>query len=204
MNINDPKLRFIPAGAGNTVRYADHSLHAPVYPRWRGEHGAAVNTLFLPDGLSPLARGTLNTRKISSILSRFIPAGAGNTSFLCSISSVHSVYPRWRGEHINQLFTDVGAAGLSPLARGTQNNRQQIMLIIRFIPAGAGNTQMQSTSSGIYAVYPRWRGEHSSNIKYLGSLPGLSPLARGTHDVTNNDETIFRFIPAGAGNTPLQ
>ena len=32
------KMRFIPAGAGNTVDGEFFIAGAPVYPRWRGEH----------------------------------------------------------------------------------------------------------------------------------------------------------------------
>ncbi|ASO77887.1 hypothetical protein AKN40_1066 [Escherichia coli] len=31
------------------------------------------------------------------------------------------------------------------------------------------------------AVYPRWRGEHILSDKQKDIIPGLSPLARGTH-----------------------
>ncbi len=51
-------FRFIPAGAGNTVRIGFENLYAPVYPRWRGEHGYASNIQRWERGLSPLARGT--------------------------------------------------------------------------------------------------------------------------------------------------
>ena len=53
------------------------------------------------DGLSPLARETLQLDARMNLLTRFIPAGAGNTP-AASVSAVfNSVYPRWRGEHIH-------------------------------------------------------------------------------------------------------
>ena len=50
--------RFIPAGAGNTVASVRTGLQISVYPRWRGEHLAAVGASVGAFGLSPLARGT--------------------------------------------------------------------------------------------------------------------------------------------------
>ena len=50
-------------------------------------------------------------------------------------------------------------------------------------------------------VYPRWRGEHN-NLPVLNKhIPGLSPLARGTHLGKSSLYLLPRFIPAGAGNT---
>ncbi|ELX34785.1 hypothetical protein SEK29439_19876 [Salmonella enterica subsp. enterica serovar Kentucky str. 29439] len=40
--------------------------------------------------------------------------------------------------------------------------------ILRFIPAGAGNTKIKIFLELIPAVYPRWRGEHAS--KSLGEM----------------------------------
>ncbi|CAI3060980.1 hypothetical protein [Salmonella enterica subsp. enterica serovar Kentucky] len=51
-----------------------------VYPRWRGEHAYIAVKVVLTNGLSPLARGTLNTVNQRPLIVRFIPAGAGNTS----------------------------------------------------------------------------------------------------------------------------
>ncbi len=53
-------------------------------------------------------------------------------------------------------------------------------LLTRFIPAGAGNTRRMIDEVKIQAVYPRWRGEHSTTAEGMKNLGGLSPLARGT------------------------
>ncbi|CAK4055665.1 FIG01045727: hypothetical protein [Salmonella enterica subsp. enterica serovar Rissen] len=52
-------LRFIPAGAGNTIAISSFLNTGAVYPRWRGEHGAVGIGRAGGHGLSPLARGTL-------------------------------------------------------------------------------------------------------------------------------------------------
>ena len=73
----------------------------------------------------------------------------------------------------------------------------------RFIPAGAGNTFTHRSGSGVFAVYPRWRGEHLNHGSPILPACGLSPLARGTHVLVRKVRRNRRFIPAGAGNTPL-
>ncbi|ESD61903.1 hypothetical protein HMPREF1606_00653, partial [Escherichia coli 908522] len=70
----------------------------------------------------------------------FIPAGAGNTQFHMSRRAGSSVYPRWRGEHTKKLTNQPDTHGLSPLARGTPQAKHYILCVVRFIPAGAGNT----------------------------------------------------------------
>ena len=72
-------LRFIPAGAGNTMIRNGYWSAATVYPRWRGEHVITEDFEFAIFGLSPLARGTLRDRAQYRGEERFIPAGAGNT-----------------------------------------------------------------------------------------------------------------------------
>ena len=49
-------------------------------------------------GLSPLARGTLISLAIINRLTRFIPAGAGNSDVQVCMHTQQTVYPRWRGE----------------------------------------------------------------------------------------------------------
>ena len=111
-------------------------------------------------GLSPLARGTRNMIRAVSLVFWFIPAGAGNTTSEPLARSTLPVYPRWRGEHLNEGQQAYPAGGLSPLARGT---------LLR-----GGKRQDDR------AVYPRWRGEHVDEGLVTLVLIGLSPLARGT------------------------
>ena len=132
--------RFIPAGAGNTPPERGNSHYISVYPRWRGEHTGFVSAADAELGLSPLARGTLRHHLLSTRCRRFIPAGAGNTFRRVRRENNEPVYPRWRGEHrmCSQLSTP--SSGLSPLARGTLRTARRLTALLRFIPAGAGNT----------------------------------------------------------------
>ena len=135
------RLRFIPAGAGNTVPRIISLSSSTVYPRWRGEHSASLMPIIGLGGLSPLARGTRRQRIVRLPLHRFIPAGAGNTSTLSITTDREPVYPRWRGEHPNGSALSYPQIGLSPLARGTQSDAIDALIDARFIPAGAGNTE---------------------------------------------------------------
>ncbi len=194
-------IRFIPAGAGNTVPRIISLSSSTVYPRWRGEHSASLMPIIGLGGLSPLARGTRRQRIVRLPLHRFIPAGAGNTSTLSITTDREPVYPRWRGEHPNGSALSYPQIGLSPLARGTQSDAIDALIDARFIPAGAGNTEGAEEYRIQNAVYPRWRGEHWCDSNCRTERRGLSPLARGTQIWGAPLMKSKRFIPAGAGNT---
>ena len=193
--------RFIPAGAGNTGNSARRFCATAVYPRWRGEHRKNRFQFTRRNGLSPLARGTLNFGAIRTGTTRFIPAGAGNTMAWRLTFSARPVYPRWRGEHASARRNIPAHAGLSPLARGTHLPELSPPNKFRFIPAGAGNTGFWPGLRRCRAVYPRWRGEHSRRNNRQRIAVGLSPLARGTRSIQRSSASAHRFIPAGAGNT---
>ncbi len=90
--------------------------------------------------------------------------------------------------------------GSSPRVRGTRPELDRISLGGRFIPAGAGNAQSQSSAGGLAAVHPRGCGErvndHGSKFNHAGS----SPRVRGTRLMNDCNHVPQRFIPAGAGN----
>ena len=152
-------------------------------------------------GLSPLARGTLVQTPDCFAVRRFIPAGAGNSWFLFFCSGESSVYPRWRGELVLTDKTVLRFVGLSPLARGTRMIPNLGYRTSRFIPAGAGNSDLKIASQYWRAVYPRWRGELMKCRNVNFSSGGLSPLARGTQRQYGGHSVASRFIPAGAGNS---
>ncbi len=195
--------RFIPAGAGNTSSLFAAVHRVTVYPRWRGEHDTRPGKPKLRDGLSPLARGTLSYPPQFEPYARFIPAGAGNTKPVLDGIKPTSVYPRWRGEHVARYQPQAVQPGLSPLARGTPDSDCYCRRHFRFIPAGAGNTQESAKGLDAPAVYPRWRGEHRCPLSAAVKTCGLSPLARGTLPLVTIKLPRQRFIPAGAGNTPI-
>ncbi len=93
-------MRFIPAGAGNTILFATSPAMPTVYPRWRGEHADMETVAGNWAGLSPLARGTRGELYIGMLQ--------------------ETVYPRWRGEHVKYNSPAIKINGLSPLARGTR------------------------------------------------------------------------------------
>ena len=177
---DNARLRFIPAGVGNTARWLPTTGQPSVYPRWRGEHVLIAVVTVGICGLSPLARGTLLPVCSVGGRGRFIPAGAGNTTSESTGKRSSPVYPRWRGEHAQASINSRAMSGLSPLARGTQIEIDQQIRSARFIPAGAGNTHPDLPERVKAAVYPRWRGEHGDLLNLPPGINGLSPLARGT------------------------
>ena len=154
-----------------------------------------------PGGLSPLARGTPPLRSSTRSISRFIPAGAGNSRSILLALFRLAVYPRWRGELCIKTSVKNFAVGLSPLARGTRTRDAPRFVGTRFIPAGAGNSHHDARATRQGSVYPRWRGELISPGISCSRGRGLSPLARGTLPARLRSPSSDRFIPAGAGNS---
>ena len=193
--------RFIPARAGNTDRHDSAAAAFAVHPRSRGEHQIdAVETQQLV-GSSPLARGTPNANAQEPTQSRFIPARAGNTPPKSRHPRYGPVHPRSRGEHLAPTSARCDSAGSSPLARGTQVPLDGQSPALRFIPARAGNTTVNSCGTSSRSVHPRSRGEHDWMVSGGSTGVGSSPLARGTPVPIRQCDEPHRFIPARAGNT---
>ena len=132
---------------------------------------------------------------------RLIPARAGNTTRASPSLVPSSAHPRSRGEHQLLDLCRSRNYGSSPLARGTLIALIGSVLVLRLIPARAGNTPGLSPPRRQWSAHPRSRGEHV--LLKSGSVfdSGSSPLARGTRHVGFRVGRDTRLIPARAGNT---
>ncbi len=175
-----PSCRLIPARAGNTSSDGPSGAALAAHPRSRGEHYYKSLKNEYQNGSSPLARGTHYVKDIGRQRVRLIPARAGNTNPKYISRDVVSAHPRSRGEHEVQRHLCTVALGSSPLARGTRTAALVSDVLVRLIPARAGNTLLFSQISVAAAAHPRSRGEHGFGSGADPSAGGSSPLARGT------------------------
>ena len=136
-------FRFIPAPAGNTDAGGYSSTSTSVHPRACGEHCCAVRIAWSCCGSSPRLRGTRLRDLGGCLLSRFIPAPAGNTSRRPRRSCLPPVHPRACGEHRGTWGSELATTGSSPRLRGTLHAPRPEDIRCRFIPAPAGNTRRQ-------------------------------------------------------------
>ena len=193
-------VRFIPAGAGNSMSMPACATCWPVHPRGCGEQTRPMRSASIAAGSSPRVRGTERPRRRADQRGRFIPAGAGNRARAVSDPPTDPVHPRGCGEQ-HLVWDDAhGDDGSSPRVRGTVRNAGGSGHEKRFIPAGAGNSGCVFRCRRIQTVHPRGCGEQASWHAEWSRATGSSPRVRGTGHRTGAHRHVFRFIPAGAGN----
>ena len=93
-------------------------------------------------------------------------------------------------------------SGSSPRVRGTVNQVGQFHLCARFIPACAGNSAAALDGFAVGPVHPRVCGEQGPIEVTVSPGTGSSPRVRGTVAKVNSWQSMARFIPACAGNSP--
>ena len=154
-------------------------------------------------GSFPLTRGTRSTDLHFLRSERFIPAYAGNSSHFQFPNRIWTVHPCLRGELGSVAGLPWKTRGSSPLTRGTPRRKFVTEVVVRFIPAYAGNSNMTAWGVRVVTVHPRLRGELSAAEAEELLRTGSSPLTRGTHACFCNFCNTCRFIPAYAGNSTL-
>ena len=199
-----PCRRFIPACAGNAPARASGARPTAVHPRVCGERARVRRHGMPPCGSSPRVRGTHHVHAGRHHRIRFIPACAGNASFLASSASIRSVHPRVCGERDLGLDGYVELTGSSPRVRGTRGSGGEPTGRHRFIPACAGNALLRNRRSAHRPVHPRVCGERLRKVHAGSSFAGSSPRVRGTRGEAPCAWGEGRFIPACAGNAVSQ
>ena len=194
--------RFIPAHAGNRAHGRRLMVAGSVHPRACGEQFEEWPDEEIDLGSSPRMRGTDQPAISQAAVRRFIPAHAGNRSWII-VGPLHAVvHPRACGE---QMWPRCGGAFCmtsSPRMRGTDAASSLYTSVRRFIPAHAGNRESPMAARIARAVHPRACGEQPFRKSISCSNLGSSPRMRGTDADRSHDTQGMRFIPAHAGNSP--
>ena len=172
--------RFIPAHAGNRCSQAWKPLPHAVHPRARGEQVSAVRLRISSSGSSPRTRGTDKHDHSPYHADRFIPAHAGNRIDSGAALEGRPVHPRARGEQAMTTAPYSISRGSSPRTRGTDSQAPQYRVLVRFIPAHAGNRELHTRARPCSPVHPRARGEQQRIAAAGNSTNGSSPRTRGT------------------------
>ena len=202
------------------------SRQAGSSPRMRGTqvHDRAVRER--PHGSSPRMRGTLDEWSLSDTSSTDHPRACGELLAIPKYFAVHSVdHPRACGElsfqapeailgrhdpdhprACGELWTGdhprgPAGAGSSPRMRGTPAYRPRPPILLRIIPAHAGNSGVRGGAYVLESDHPRACGELSWNEETPAWETGSSPRMRGTHPAVRVTHNLARIIPAHAGNS---
>ena len=73
----------------------------------------------MQEGSSPRMRGTRSPMLTQGLITRIIPADAGNTNIIAAYGTPDQDHPRGCGEHLNHENAFVASSGSSPRMRGT-------------------------------------------------------------------------------------
>ncbi len=137
------RVRFIPAGAGNTPLIILFHPMPPVHPRRCGEHIESRIRVVSAAGSSPQVRGTRTDRRLYGLLFAVHPRRCGKHAsrpqFGCTLfgsspqvrgtlldrliaGAPSLVHPRRCGEHVRILHDPPFNYGSSPQVRGTRRD----------------------------------------------------------------------------------
>ena len=149
-------------------------------------------------------RGNRSTRSPVRTTDGSIPACAGEPKRPWSSTWARWVYPRVCGGTQAVLPESAGGGGLSPRVRGNPRLGFQSTLVVRSIPACAGEPTTRPPRWGVWRVYPRVCGGTSVILTPSAEVPGLSPRVRGNPPHCRPPYCQRGSIPACAGEPILQ
>ena len=136
--------------------------NARVYPRVCGGTHSGRTYTFRYGGLSPRVRGNPGIGYLLLMLSRSIPACAGEPGDIGFHYPSCEVYPRVCGGTVAVAAAMPGKAGLSPRVRGNHQRVSNVARSHRSIPACAGEPWPAPLWRICCQVYPRVCGGTSA------------------------------------------
>ena len=171
--------RSIPACAGEAVFLLLARRYQQVYPRVCGGSGRFLLQLPPRRGLSPRVRGKPGSITGKSLVSRSIPACAGEAPPAYARRAGLPVYPRVCGGSSWSFCCAIPFTGLSPRVRGKLKIGDHTTDIARSIPACAGEAISHPREFTLGGVYPRVCGGSPLTPSDPPTAAGLSPRVRG-------------------------
>ena len=152
-------------------------------------------------GSSPRVRGKLAEIEVTEALSRLIPARAGKTWGMFSLTTAMKAHPRACGENSLVIPASKRMVGSSPRVRGKPSTTKGMKRHERLIPARAGKTPQAVMLEPTSRAHPRACGENDRSVSVALDPKGSSPRVRGKHHMCGVDADTYRLIPARAGKT---
>ena len=203
----NPRLRperitgLIPACAGKTVGGGMGPVCGAAHPRVCGENAAYVGGVSVDEGSSPRVRGKPRRDDEQGVRVGLIPACAGKTAFMNSVTTGSRAHPRVCGENRVPVGVIAGHPGSSPRVRGKLMTSTAAEASLRLIPACAGKTSPPVSSPGPSPAHPRVCGENTRRSAHQSVGQGSSPRVRGKRRHSGDRGLPVRLIPACAGKT---
>ena len=145
------------------------------------------------------AGNSVTVTDVVPVARRFIPARAGNSLYLHSSSNSTPVHPRACGELKKSRPWTNSTGGSSPRVRGTLTRLVPSYLLLRFIPARAGNSLRHIRRIGAKPVHPRACGELARFSWSTSQDCGSSPRVRGTLTPSRSTFNHFTVHPRACG-----
>ena len=192
---------LIPACAGKTANGSEVSLEYGAHPRVCGENIETTVPTYTLRGSSPRVRGKLRAGGLDLLRHGLIPACAGKTLYMFTMTMPAGAHPRVCGENTPFLSSTAASSGSSPRVRGKRSYSIPNFIGDRLIPACAGKTACRLSRLSRTWAHPRVCGENQRPISPLIWIVGSSPRVRGKHPDNPGRNVVVGLIPACAGKT---
>ena len=154
-------------------------------------------------GLSPRVRGNLSGATTSTMMSRSIPACAGEPRGGTIFTAYSGVYPRVCGGTVDLMTGANVIMGLSPRVRGNPDRIFETPALEGSIPACAGEPIKNLLHASNKPVYPRVCGGTVERNIGNAKPNGLSPRVRGNPPAVFSAVFYRGSIPACAGEPEM-